>query len=307
MRRGILYTVILLFYLSLCFSAGASGEIVCCYYDITATTPLKASGDRIKLITGQLKKANVSIVVFSGIKDQSELDIIKESMSDFTFAEMVKAEDQENHIAIISKITPEHYEALNNIQYNIGKGVMLPVRRGFLHAVFNLNGYRLHIFGANLKRRIKNPDYSQYDMRRYEAREIRKIITALIKKEKNPNILLLAGLNDTCGKSPVKDIYNRRFGIEKRLFDLRPVDSLNVSWTALDKQHDEYERIDYAIISSGLMPEIIMNQTMIIEDNGWRQVSFHRPLIVAISCSERPVWDKEKISRFFPNTIRFKK
>ena len=304
MQRKILYTVILLFYFSF-LSAGASDkEVVCCYYDISAVSHLKDSGGRVNLIAEQLKKEDVSIAVLSGIKDRSELDIIKDTMPDFTFAGMVEAEDQDNHIAIISKIAPEKYEALNNIKYNIGKGVMVPVRRGFLHAVFNLNGYRLHIFGANLKRRIKDPDYSQYDMRRYEAREIRKIITALIKKEKNPNILLLAGLNDTCGKSPVKDIYNRRFGIEKRLFDLRPVDSLNVSWTALDKQHDEYERIDYAIISSGLIPEVITDQTMIIEESAWQQVSVHRPLIVTIACSDAPLWGKDKISEFFPYAIR---
>jgi hypothetical protein len=193
---------------------------------------------------------------------------------------------------------------LRDITYSIKKDVRLPVRHGFIDAVFNIDGYTLHLFGACLKDRTGHPLYSQYDMRRYEARELRKLITALIKKEKYPNVLLLAGLNDTCGKSPVKDIYNRRFGIEKRLFDLRPVDSINVSWTALDEVRDEYERIDYAIVSSGLIPEVDLDETMIIEHADWRAASSHRPLIVTVKCTEQPLWTKEKLDNKFPHTIR---
>ncbi len=290
-----------------CFLISAEEtKLICCYYDITLPASKDLSHARLKIITTQLKNSEAAVIVLAGIKNQNMLDSIKNTLNGFIFAELVEAEDKKSKIALLSKIKPEKYEAFTNLTYNIKKDVELPIQRGFIHAVFNIDGYKLHILGANLKDRIKHPLFNQTDMRRYEARKIRKIITDIIRSDKKhpPNILLLAGLNDTCGKSPVKDVYNRRFGIHKRLFDLRPVDSLNVSWTALDEVRDEYERIDYAIISSGLIPEIILDETIIIENKDWRKASYHRPLVVTVSCHKKDPWSKEKIKNKFPNTIR---
>ncbi len=303
-NRSILFILMLLM-----FSLRVAGEephkLVCCYYDITDAASNEQTGREGGIIAEQLKNSEASIIILAGIKDQKMVDSIRKSLDGFTFSELVEAEDKTSHIAIIAKIKPEKYEALTNLKYNIKKDIELTVQRGFIHAVFNINGYKLHIFGANLKDRTKHPLYNQTDMRRYEARKIRKIITNTIKAEKTPaNIMLLAGLNDTCGKSPIKDVYNRRFGIAKRLFDLRPVDGLNVSWTALNEDRDEYERIDYAIVSSGLIPEIILAETIIIENEKWRKASSHRPLIVTVSCSEKPAWSAEKIKKEFPHAIR---
>ena len=294
------------FLVSLSISLEAKEKLVCCYYDITHPSSEGLSKKRLKIIQQQLQNSEASVVMLAGIKDKGMLEKIQNSLSGFIFAELVEADDKESRIALISKIKPEKFEALTNIKYTIKKDIELPVQRGFIHAVFNIQGYRFHLYGANLKNRKKHPLYNQTDMRRYEARKIRKIITDIIKADKSnpPNILLLAGLNDTCGKSPIKDVYNRRFGIEKRLFDLRPVDSMNVSWNALDASRDEYERIDYAIISSGMMPEIILDETMIIENESWNIGSLHRPLVVTINCQDKPVWIKEKIDKEFPHAIR---
>jgi hypothetical protein len=281
-------------------------SITCCYYDITPSDSSITNEDRLVLIQKHLIDSEASVIVLAGVKDRKMLDIIKKSLPGFNFAEIVITENKTSRIALLSKIKPEKFEALSDIKYNIKKDIELSVQRGFIHAVFNIQGYRFHLFGANLKDRTTHPLYNQTDMRRYEARKIRKIITDTIKseKEKPANILLLAGLSDTCGKSTVKDVYNRRFGIEKRLFDLRPVDSMNTSWTALDKTRDEYERIDYAIVSSGMIPEIDLDETMIIENYNWNKAAFHRPLIVTINCKEKTAWKDDILTKEFPNTIR---
>ena len=289
-----------------CFNAAAEEKITCCYYDIAGSNNAPVTKQRKDIITEQLRKSKASIVVLAGLRDQAMLDSILKDLKGFTFSEIVETGSNSTHIAMIAKMRPEKFKALTDQKYNIKKGVTLPVERGFIHAVFDINGYILHIFGANLKDRTKHPLYNQYDMRRYEARALRKLITATIKKDKKhpANILLLAGLNDSCGKAPVKDVYNRRFGIEKRLFDLRPIDSLNVSWTYLDDATDEYERIDFAIASSGIIPEIVFDETVILEDPRWYTASTHRPIIVTLIPVEKPVWSKEKLSTLFPKTIR---
>lgn len=281
-------------------------HIICGYYDISHPVEKILTEQRQKILIEQLQNSEASILILAGIKDLEMLKKIQENMPGFTFAQIVNAEDKENKIALLSKIKPEKYEALTNIKYNIKKDISLSVQRGFIHAVFNIAGYKFHLFGALLKDRTKHPLYNQTDMRRYEARKIRHIITDIIKSEKDKpaNILLLAGLNDTCGKSTVKAVYNRRFGNAKQLFDLRPVDSMNTSWTALDEERDEYERIDYAILSSGMIPEIVLDETMIIENENWHKASLHRPLIVTIKCKEQKAWKDETLKEEFPNTIR---
>ena len=288
------------------FNAVAQEKIICCYYDIDGSKNVPMTKQRKNIITEQLRKSQASIIVLAGLKDKAMLDSILKDLKGFTFSEIVETGSNSTRIAMIAKIRPERFEALTDQKYNIKKGITLPVERGFIHAVFDINGYILHIFGANLKDRTKHPLYNQYDMRRYEARALRKIITAAIKEDKKhpANILLLAGLNDSCAKAPVKDVYNRRFGIEKRLFDLRPVDSLNVSWTYLNDAIDEYERIDFAIASSGIIPEIVLNETVILENPKWHTASTHRPIIVTLVTLDKPLWAKEKLSTVFPKTIR---
>jgi hypothetical protein len=286
--------------------ADSAEKQTCCYYDISDNPSATLSPERINIISEQLRNSDASIIVLAGLRGQAMLDSIVNKLDGFIFSELIETSANATQIAMIAKFKPEKFEALTDLTYNIKKGTPLPVQRGFLHAIFNFNGYILHVFGANLKDRIRDPLYNQYDMRRYEARILRKLITAVIKKEKKEpaNIILLAGLNDTCGKAPVKDIYNRRFGIAKRLFDLRPVDSLNVSWTALDESRDEYERVDYIIISSGIIPEIVINETMIIENPKWRKASLHRPVMTTFIPVNKPIWSDEKINAEFPHTIR---
>jgi len=214
---------ILSIFIITCFriSAVESSKLTCCYYDITHPASRKLTPNRLEIITELLQNSEASVIVLAGIRDKKMLDEITKKLPGFIFSEIVNAVDVESRIAIISKFKPEKYEALTEIKYNIRKGIELPVRRGFIHAVFTINGYRFHLLGASLKDRSKHPIYNQTDMRRYEARKIRKIITDIIKKEKEKpaNILLLGGLNDTCGKSPIKDVYNRRFGIENTFAD----------------------------------------------------------------------------------------
>ena len=299
----------LIFFLFIIFASEpllSADKVVCCYYDISDSTTTDLTPQRQAVIVEQLLDSDASIIILAGIKDQKMFDFIIQGLKDFHFSKLLKNSHGCGSIGIISKIKPVSLKMITDEHYNITRSVSLPVERGFIHALFNIDGYIFHLIGANLKDRTKHPLYNQYDMRRYEARRLRSLITDIIKNdtEHPANVILLAGLNDTCGKAPVTEIYHRRFGIEKRLFDLRPVDSLNVSWNSIDKTRDEYERIDYIIVSFGMMPEIILDETMIIENMNWNQAANHRPIIATIMPNEKPLWDKEKIYKEFPYCIR---
>ena len=273
-----------------------------CFYDLTDKTA-KPSSARIAGAVKYLRKAHADVIVLAGLRSERELAYFRQRLG-FRFAKIVNAEDPHSHLAMLAKIAPLSFNPITDQKYTIKKGVKIPVRRGFIHAIFDFNGYKLHVFGAQLKDRMKHPQYLHTNMRRYEARLLKKLVGKVIKKDKKANILVLADLNDTCGKSPVTAIYTRRSGIQKRMFDIRPLDSINVSWTFLDEKRDEYDRIDYALASFGLVPEIVFAKCAILETPNWRSLSSHRAIVVAISCAERKLWKKEKVSETFPHSIR---
>ena len=286
----------------LSLTSSASENITLCFFDIDASEPL--SKTRISHVIENLKQSNSDIIILAGVQNESDLNTIKSKLPEFSYSQIVNGADKTSHLAYLAKKQPEHFQAITDLKYVIKDGIKLPIQRGFIYATINKDGYLLHILSADLKNRTKHPVYNQTDMRRYEARQLRHLATAILKKDKQANILLLANLNDNYNKSTVKDVYNRRFGIVKRLFDLRPLDKIQVSWTYLSKASDEYERLDYAIVSSPLIPEVIIEKTKIINKPDWQKASSHRPVTVSISCINRPLWTKEKITTIFPNAIR---
>ena len=275
--------------------------ITATFLDIDYSLPL--SDTRIKLITSSFNKINPNIIVLAGVKDIDQLHILQNKLTGFKYSKIVNGPDKKSHLAYLAKEPPKQFTSITDQTYIIKKGIPLPVQRGFLHAIIEIDNYKLHILGADLKNQDKDPLYNQTDMRRYEARKIRQIATDIIKEEKNPNILLLANLNDSFGKSAVKTVYNRRFGIPKRLFDLRPTDKIDVSWTFFDTINDEYQRYDFAIVSSPLIPEVILNDSKIYNGDNWQQLSTHRPISVTISCKDKPLCTKEELKKIFPKAV----
>ncbi len=273
-----------------------------CFYYLDAS--LEFSRQRIGEIVNTLRKADAKILVLAGVKIVEVLKSIAAQFTKLTFSRIVKAHDSDSNLAMLSSIEPAEFNAITNIEYVIRDGIKLPVMRGFMHAIMDIDGYLLHIIAADLKNREKHPEHNQTDMRRYEARRLRQVINDIQKKDIASNIMLLGNLNDTCGKSPIKDIYNRRFGINKRLFDLRPLDKLNVSWTYLCSERDVYERLDYAIVSSALIPEVDYDKLRIVYSSDWQKASTHRAIVVHVSPAERVPWTDDKINQAFPYTIR---
>jgi endonuclease/exonuclease/phosphatase family metal-dependent hydrolase len=280
-------------------AASAGPRLTFCFMDLG--TPVADSADADRDLLRRLRATGAEVLVLAGVRDEATLRAIQVDLG-ANFAEWVEGDDPERHLALVSRAKPAAFTAHADLTYRI-KDQDVPVRRGFLHARFDHGPYRLHVFGADLKNREKHPEFNQTDMRRYEGRQLRALVNQVLKAEPAANILVLGNFNDTCGMSTVKEIYNRRFGINKRLFDLRPVDPFHTSWTSWDPVGDAYERIDYALVTAALIPEIIREQTRIDHDPAWQNGAAHRPLVVAVSCRDAAEWPKERLDAIFPNTI----
>lgn len=278
-----------------------SDELKIFFWDLQ---PLSGRKTHISPIIRDISEEKPDILLLSGINNKEEMEKIASDFKGYNFVEIVNAYDRENHLAVISRNVPDKFKSVTDITYTIDDTEM-PMQRGILDAVYNINGYKFHLIAADLKDRETHEKFNQTDMRRYEARQLRYYITEIITSSDDaPNVLLLGNLNDSCGKSPVKAVYYRRFGNAKQLFDLRPVDKMLTSWTFYDIESDKFERIDYAICSSGMIPEINLFKSRIFDEINTRKYGFaHRIIKISVFPLEQTAWNDSRIKAFFPNSI----
>lgn len=314
----------LLIFLSffLFFSAGNADEITIMSYNLHNYFVAGEEGGEPKTDSSKralmkvIQSANPDIffaVELGGEKALADLmDNLKKSGCDYLFSKEITGADDTRHIALIAKFAPLKFEEKNNLYYRIkpkdsAKNFQekVFVERGFIHAVFEFGkNYRLHILGAHLKSRLFHPRYNQTDMRRYEARLCRYLVNRIQEDEKDANILVIGDFNDIYISDPLVTLRAPEKSFDKRLYDLRPRDSLGMAWTHWWNQEDVYGRIDYALCSPALIPEIDFNKTKIIHvPECWMFASDHRPLFLTINTKDSPLWPEDKIEKLFSEGI----
>jgi endonuclease/exonuclease/phosphatase family metal-dependent hydrolase len=205
----------------------------------------------------------------------------------YPFASTVMAFDQERRIGVLARVAPAQVAHVTTATYRL-QDREVPVRRGFAHCIFAWPGYRLHLLAAHLKSKAFDP-LGQTDMRRYEARLLRYLVDDILRAEPDANLLLVGDLNDTPESSPVSTLCSRRSNPPRQLYDLRPVDRFGLSWTHCWDSADTYSRIDYAMVSHDLLPEVDLGATEIPFFPEWSLASDHRPLLITLNLRNRPV------------------
>jgi endonuclease/exonuclease/phosphatase family metal-dependent hydrolase len=71
------------------------------------------------------------------------------------------------------------------------------------------------------------------------------------------------------------------------LSDLGASDSVGDRWTHYWKQADLYSRIDYLLVSSGMVRETARERSGVYRSADWNKASDHRPIWAAILAAER--------------------
>ena len=246
-------------------------------------------------------RSDILVLVEMGGDDavQEIRDLLKAKGTDYPFATVVHAYDRVRNVAVLSTFSPAQTKHDTSSSYNL-KGKSVRVRRGFAHCVFRWeNGYTLHLLGAHLK--SKTFDHlGQTDMRRYEARLLRYHFDDIINDDPDANVLVVGDMNDTPDSSPISTLCGRRHKQERQLFDLRPVDQHSMCWTHLWDSADSYTRIDYALVSYPLLPEIDLNATFIPTFADWYIASDHRPIIITLTPRETPL-QPDRLGQFHRN------
>jgi len=170
-------------------------------------------------------------------------------------------------------------------------GRRFQVKRGFAELDLQAGtNFTFTLIAAHLKSRLVTPEADEAEERLGEARVLRGLIDARLAREPNAKLIVLGDFNDHPDADPVKEIIGRG---KTKLIDTRPIEHngdtaraeppyfepRDIAWTYFYGKTDSYERIDYILISNGLLKQWVKQDTGIPFVPNWGLGSDHRPIV----------------------------
>ncbi len=190
----------------------------------------------------------------------------------YPYTEHLPSQDGYVSLALLSRFPIVSRQNVTTEKYSVGDRT-IGVLRGFLSVdIQPAEGYRFRIVAAHLKSKVFNSS-GQTEMRRNEARLLNKVVRRMLDENTNLNLLVVGDLNDSMGSAAIREVMGRE------LKDLKPRDAEGDIWTHFWDSAEEYSRIDYLMVSAGMMPEVVTGKTHIVRDPQTYIGSDHRPLI----------------------------
>lgn len=208
---------------------------------------------------------------------------LKAEGADYPHAVLLQAEDKDRHVAILSKLplkdVREHTKVAT--QYF---GQQDFVKRGVLEVTVGTNAGDLTVFVIHLKsRRTERKDDPESAIQREgEAEAVRDLVLSRFPDPKQAKFIVCGDWNDTRRSKPVRSLI-KRGNLELGEL-LRTYDSRGETWTHFYRSEDSYSRIDYLLVSPGLLPHVTRKGTARIYDGeSVRTASDHRPVYVELT------------------------
>jgi endonuclease/exonuclease/phosphatase family metal-dependent hydrolase len=199
----------------------------------------------------------------------------------YAFTEYVDGPDPARHLALLSRFEIVERHSEKSVEFDLN-GQRSLVQRGFLDVTIEVNpSYRLRLVGAHLKSKLPIPA-GEALLRRNEARLLRMHVDEVLNREPGANLLVYGDMNDTRDQPAIQEILGPR-GSLNHLTEIPVADEQGDRWTYYRRQSDTYDRIDYIIVNSVLLPEIDQQLSCIYRAKDWYSASDHRPIVAVIN------------------------
>jgi len=217
---------------------------------------------------------------------------------DYPWWEIASGWDTNIQVALLSRFPIVSRRSHTNESYLLN-GRRLHVSRGILEVDLQVGeSYRFTMFVVHLKSRRPVGVADQADMRLEEARIVRAKIEERLTRQPGINLLIAGDFNDVKNSRPVRTIQGTgRF----RLTDTRPAeqngdtvgpvrprsDPPRIVWTHFYEAEDSYSRVDYIMLSPGMTPEWLPEETYVLAYPNWGLASDHRPIVATFVAEDR--------------------
>ena len=219
---------------------------------------------------------------------------LKAEGQNFPFLEYVKSFDTNIHIAVLSKLPIVARRPHTNELFLLD-GKHFQVKRGFAELdIQAATNFTCTLIAAHLKSHLSTPDADEAEERLGEAKALRKIIDTRLAQNPDAKLVVLGDFNDEKDSAAIKQIIGRG---KLKLTDTRPAERngdnaygespditpRTVAWTYFYGKNDTWSRIDYILISSGLLKNWVKPDTYIPMVPNWGIGSDHRPIVATFS------------------------
>lgn len=204
--------------------------------------------------------------------------------TDYPHAFHMRGEDEERHLAVLSKIEPLEVVRHTDLDFKYLDG-RERVKRGMLELVFpGADGAgRWRLFVVHLKSRWTEHDADPEAAlrRRREARACRNRILERVADETSPEYLVAGDFNDHPASSTVRRFLRKG---DRRIGRLVPAYDSNAEvWTYFYRKHQVYSRVDGFVASPALAPRIRGGEGRIADPADALEASDHRLVFLDLS------------------------
>lgn len=201
----------------------------------------------------------------------------------YEHVEYLQRGQSEINLAVLSRFPIAAREPHTDDRYSIG-AAEVPVLRGFIDVVIEVNPqYRFRLMVAHLKSKVFHA-LGQTEMRRNEARLLNNHVRKVLKKDPEANLAVVGDFNDTYPSAALREA----LGDKRALEDLRPGDADGDVWTRFEPALDQYDRIDYILVSRGMRPEVVEAKTRVVHGPQAYAASDHRPVLAVFKAMDLP-------------------
>ncbi len=202
---------------------------------------------------------------------------LKSEGLDYPHHAWLKAADNERHVAVLSRrplMSATHHADLT-FSY-LGKETS--VKRGLLEVRIATEGGEITLFVFHLKSRYTDDEKDPQSQARRagEAVAIRDRVLRRFPDPATASFVLMGDCNDSPRSRPLKALTLRG---RRTIADVLPaMDSRGETWTHYYRREDVYSRVDYMLVSPGLMQSVVGARATILDGAEVAAASDHRPL-----------------------------
>jgi endonuclease/exonuclease/phosphatase family metal-dependent hydrolase len=213
---------------------------------------------------------------------------------DYPYWDHLTSFDDSIHLAVLSKLpfTARRPHTQENFLLD---GRQFQVKRGFAELDIQAGtNFNFTLIAAHLKSKLTSPEADEAAQRLEEAKVLRGIIDARLAANPDARLIVLGDFNDAPNAPSTRAVIGRG---KTKLFDTRPAERNGddlpnpnpryepryITWTHYYGLEDEYSRIDYILLSSGMLKHWVKEDTYIPTIPNWGIGSDHRPVVAGFS------------------------
>jgi endonuclease/exonuclease/phosphatase family metal-dependent hydrolase len=245
-----------------------------------------------------IKAMNVDVLAVQEMGSAEMFALFRQGLHgeglDYPHAEFVQGADTNLHVAVLSRFPIIARRSHTNESYLL-HGRRMHVLRGFAEVDIRVAPqYEFTLVSAHLKSKRQGGGPDEEEVREQEALLLREKVDALLSARPNANVVVLGDLNDFRDARSTRALIGRG---PTMLVDTRPAERngdtrgaggfRQVTWTHFFGKEDTYSRIDYILLSRGMVHEWQPEGTYIPTIPNWGIASDHRPLVATFSTSDK--------------------